>query len=1029
MSAGERRWLLATALAGMVAVLFGARALDALGLPRVDLEHTGLVRLDPRAERALRELDSEVVATLVLSSASELPSSERGLERELVERMQRLAAASNGRFRWQRLDPAREPELATWIAGQGVTPFSLREVRADAFAERSVFASLVLSYGAHGKRVIPGLSRARLETFDLLVAEELAELVRPSRPKVVLAGAAPTETFASELARAADVLRVDLDGGEAPPADAVLVCWIGPERASEAALAALSRALDRGTSVLLAGGGLAAGGAPEASREPLATIAAQFGARVGVEVVRDDAPVSRSADAALGSSLAVASIASDQDFRLLGAQPNGTLAFRAPNPIETDAAKLVELGLEARVLAASGARAWRAAPDAALDAAPGRRGRQPLALQLAPRDGWRGSLVVLGSASPFEDGWFEPPDFAHRNLARALVASLADGSRVARVRASPRGADPLPELAPRARLAWRAFAIGLVPALLFAFSLARGSLVSLRTLLVGSGRELAFVTALALLFALVGFAATRLPVPAGVDVTTERVHTLAPHSAALAASLREPVRVELVASATLPPRVAAAVARVRVLVADLRAAGANLELVRRLPERLSAAERDELAEQGLTARAVETRDETALTVRAVWAGLRVTSAAGSAAVDLTSVDGDAVAEFRLVLALERALGRAAPRVALAADTPRLSAAEARELYESKMLFAPTETDVYSQAERWLAENGFDVVRLDPAAPLLAQAADALVWLQPRRDVTPMLATLATHLARGGGAVVAAQHYTVQSRRLDTQRGELAHWPRPQYCDVERGYLAELGLELVREVLCDASSTTLEVATEVGARAAPRGLSFATSAQPFVLRALARGFASDSPITRGLSDLRLPYANRWRVDAARLAARDLVALPLVRSSAATWAIDWRGGDLAAAELAPPGTQLGPVELALDVRGRFPKADGSPGERPGRAVLIGCSETFKNGQLFDPEWRAADFLLAATAAVALGDPHAGILAQRPRRAGFVAPAAGERLGWRAFVLLAGPLALALFAFAVRRLDARPVAGVAP
>ncbi|MCK6448982.1 MAG: GldG family protein [Planctomycetes bacterium] len=1032
MNPSARRALVATALLGVAAVLALVRAFDAFRLPKFDLEHTGLVRLDPRAERAMRELDADVIATLVLSDAAEFVAAERGLGEELVERLERLAAASGGRFTWQRVDPARNPELADWVAGQGVRPFSLREVRADAFAERSVFGALVLSYGAHGKRVIPALSRARLDGLELLIAEELAELVRPTRPKVVLAGSAPTALFAAELARSADVVRIDLDGGAEIPRDAVLVCWLGPTIAGDAPIAELSRALDRGTSVVLAGGGLTDDGRLEPSGRAVRELAAQFGARVSDEIVRDDSPVSASANAVLESALAVASIASDQDFRLLGAQPNGTLAFRAPQPVETDAEKLVELGLEARVLASSGPRAWRSAAAESLGGADAsvRRGRAPLALQLAPRDGWRGTLAVFGSSSPFEDRWLAPIDFAHRNLAHALVGALADPSRIARVRAHVRGAEPLPELAPGARFGWRGFVILAVPLVLFGIALARGSLVSLRAF--GSGRELlslGIAGALVVLVGLGGSAAQLAPSSAGVDVTSERIHTLAPRSLAIARELAQrgaPVQLELFVDTTLPPRIQAAVGRVRALIADLAAEGAPLELVRRLPDTLDAAEREALARTGVVARAVETRDETAATVRAVWAALRVGAGERTSVVDLTSVDGDSVAEFRLVLALERALGRPAPKLALAADTPRLSAAEARELYEAKQLFAPTETDVYSQAERWLADNGFDVVRVEPSSPVMPRDVAGIVWLQPRRDVTPMLATVATALAEGKGVVLAAQHFLVQSRRLDTRRGELAHWPRPQYCDLERGWLADLGLELVREVLCDTSSTVLDVATEVGSASAARELAFAASAEPFVLRALPENFAEAAPIVRGLSDLRLPYANRWRVDAAKLARHGLRAEPLVRTSADAWAVAWQGGDLAPDALVRPETTLGRVELALDVRGHFPRADGSEGAAEGRAVLIGCSETFKNGQLFDPEWRAADFLLAATAAVVLGDDHAAILAQRPRRAGFAAPTSSERIGWRAVVVLAGPLAVLLCAFVMRRLAARAVPG---
>src|SRR5262249_2606975 len=140
--------------------------------------------------------------------------------------------------------------------------------------------------------------------------------------------------------------------------------------------------------------------------------------------------------ASKGSPALVRSIGSDQDFRGLGSQPNGTLLFAAPTAVLPAPSPLAELALSMSPLAPSSpaarTRPWTEAPILEADlrdaATAARAPRLPLLALLAPDktvDPWRGSLVVSAASTPFADEYLREDAFAHEELLSILVASLA----------------------------------------------------------------------------------------------------------------------------------------------------------------------------------------------------------------------------------------------------------------------------------------------------------------------------------------------------------------------------------------------------------------------------------------------------------------------------------------------------------------------------------------------------------------------------------------------------------------------------
>ena len=1032
--------LLALAAAALVA---GVRLAGRADGARLEIGRVRPTQLSEATRERLRGLDSEVVLTWFSSAPDRVPARLRGLREEVARVLSALARASDGRLRWELVDPDASDDLAAYAAQCQVKPLRMRTVTRDAWSERGVWSTLSIAYGARPRAQIAGVTPDDVGLLQDWIVAQLDELERPRRPVIGLdAPDAGFERLAARLAPRAEVVRCDVARG-ALDERVDLLLWVAPREPTPEAARALLALLDDGVSAVIAGSPWRATPSPGADAiafEPARADFAGFLAGLGLEtppgVVLDAlCETERSGPHPGPRPWRVRSIAPNQDFRALEGQPNGTLLLEAPCAFLPSQRRLDELGLELIPLATAGPDAWVLAPpieplaleqigpDTARSAA---APKATLAALLAPLEAQRGSLVLIGSASPLRDGELEREDTAHGVLLDLLVANLASPTRLVAARLSAPGAARIPALEPPERRLWRALCVGLPPA------------VALLLLLARRRRRLPWTFTRRVLRAsmLVALAAVLLPVLVAlarglvhgrVDLTRGGLHQLAPQTLALAARIAGPLEAELVLSRELPPELADLPAR---LEDALRALGRGLpgplELVRTAPEALSTSQLEALAARGATPFPARVRTADEARVRSVHATLLLRSGAREEVLRFPDRAAAEPLELRLALALGRLAGdpRARGRVIVAADTPRLSPAEAHLEYELAGRFAPTGADVYARARTVLERAGFEVVPHRPDAPAQLDPTDLLIWLQPRRSIEPMLRTLAAHLHAGGRALVAAQHYNVRSRQLAAEGFRTVHWPEPQFADLEQSWLAGLGVELVREVLCDSSQATLALPTEVERPGEGRDFVLQEATQPFQIRALAARFAAHSPLVAGLSDQLFLWGNRIALDRARLAARGLEAEVLMETTPAAWAVDWKGGYLDPNALAGPPASgpLGVKPLAVAVRGVFPALD--PAETaavrealPGELVLIGCSQLFQSAHLEREDFRGDQLLIDLVATLALGEDYGRIAARRPVAPGFDPPPPERRLAWRALVVLAWPAGLAAGALAWR------------
>ena len=1054
-------WLVVLTGLGAWCTIEAARALAG---PRIELTRDRGTDLTASERARLGALEGDITLTYWVSGRDRMPSSMRQVERGVLDLLAALDRASdatrtNGSLHWRHAEPESKDELKKFASTRGITPIRVRSVSKDGWSEREVYSSLEIQLGARGRSVLGGIDGSTLPALKGLILEHLEALQTPLRPRFALAAPATGyKKLEQALAARGDLVRFQDDTLTAD-LSADVVVWIQPSSPSEASLDALDELRERGVGVLLAA---------SARRSDLGFRQDQSGARGDAALLQEatgfdaDRVLARFGLKALASPLfderceaqvldgevirlpfLPRCIGPNQDFRGLEPAPSGSILFPSPTALRLDGTSLLERGVKAKVLATSsessytvpelaGPGPFNPVPLTNLDRERHRSlPKEALLVALEPARPLQGRAFVAGSPKPFSDDFLDLDGYVHRDLLASLIGQLAAPTQLVAARAEVPRPERIAPLDPASERLWRLGIIGVGPlvlAVLFALGGGRSRTGRSRPRSAISLGVTPTVAMAALLAVPALGAALGLLRGPSVDLSVDGLSRPAPTSASLlagvteAASLRAAWLVSPIAE--LPPdlRAPARAARERMDALLLSSDDADwVDVpVRDIPDQRAPSFRAVTTEGEIT-RVVDFR-----------ASLELASGERVERLDFPDALALEDFEFRVAFALWRLRGNAAPRIALATDTPRLTPAEAHQEYLKRQRFAPTGSDVFSLARAALERAGFAVEHVDPARADVPAGVDSLFWLQPRRPSSKMFEAFALHLAGGGRGFLAAQHFHLIPQQHRGRDFETAWWPQPQFCDLEQFYFPEVGLVLTRDVLFDRLSYTSQVLTQVNRDPRARDYERQDTSLPALIRVPTANQTSD-PLLSGVGDLRLPFPNRVFLDEARLAANGLIAEPLVTTSEAAWAYAWEGGFLPEQVIAGPATDdalpegvaaLGRAPLMVRVRGSFPlpkpdlvsREEGElppppplPGE--GELVLCGSSLAFDNERLLRSDSRGDRLLVSVAANQTLPAELAALAGRRAVPPGLDLIPERSRLVWRGIVLLAGPLALLL------------------
>ena len=1048
------RFLLQSVLASMLMLaiaVYAGRVLRLTGDWYLDPGGREIGSLAPTTVDFLKGLDERLAITYFISSREQMPSHLKEVEGGVRRLLAAMREQAPKRIDYRVVDPEQSGAAGVvYAARKKASAFSVRRVRQDEHGEQKIWSSLVLAYGNRPERLIQGIENAHLPYLEKLIVEQLKGLERPPRPVFAVAAPPTFRLLPAFLGEYGDVIEIDLERQATIPTEADVLFWMQPTAATPEHARQLRRFVNSGRSAILAGSGYAVGYLPEEGKtryiaRPLPSgwedLLRPFGLRPLPDLLmdRNNGPVFIGEEG--GGSREVTApfhlrcLPAFYDMKSFVGPARGGLNFVAASALEVDPRRLAEIGFQAEIVGTTTENARVASlPPGPFEEAEFSSAlpvpKQNLMVLLKTDDPWRGQLLVLASGSPFQDGIINQPGYAHRIFLRTLVRTFTEPQRLARARVERGEPERLPPMGSGARTFWRFAAAFLVPLLFLVGGIWR---------YIGGGRLEMKGTVRPAVGAAAGLAAVLLIGQFGrmgeglyLDLTADRLNRPADLTRQLLTAA-EDLEAELLITprAGMPPPLKKVEGQVRRILDE-----SGIELTRLRPDQLSTQERLVLEEEGLRPFPVEQVIEDAAAVREVWSGLRLRRGARSTVIPRLDERTTMHLEFLLGAALNRLEMGAAPHVAVISDLPRLSPAEALEDYHRQGLIPPSGVDVYSEVKSLLADYGYRVTYVNPRNPQLPEAVDLMLWLQPRRDSMPIMQLLGEHLAGGGRAIVALQHFNIQQRQYRGSGFQTVYWPQPQFQDLDR-YLRLFGAEQVREVLMDRTQSHLDLETQVN-RTAVREYDPQKVALPFLIRAVGDQLSSTSPITRRLGDLLFIWGNRFALDEERLGRYGLRARTLVTSSDRAWGYPWKGGWLPPQLFAATNYLPDRQPLATLLEGRFPALElqesesGSPvltlrppdaAAEEGALLLIGSSEMFKDDYLYAPDFQHDQFLLNAVAWMAHGEELATLQARRPTARGFSFQSPTTKTIWRLAAVWIGPLAFLLYGLFRRLAGRRP------
>ena len=951
----------------------------------------------------------------------------KGVKTPVQNLLARLKALAPDHIDYRIVDPDSEPGRAYAIQKKAA-PFHVRDIQRDEHSEQTAWSSLVIAYGDHPEILIPRITSSDLPYLEHLLLAHLKALTHPPRPVIAVSAPQQFGLFTKFLGQWGDIALAD---SNAIPSDADIIFWIDPTTANPRAL---QNAIDKGRTVVLAGSpyfiDYAVNGAGKVTfRAYFNAVWEKFLAPLGIRP-QADLLMDQSHGAILfrdekdkihqiNAPFHLRVMPGFYDLKGFLSPARGALNFVSAGALTADSRAVSDYHLD--ILGTTTDNTYiQPIPTEPFTNNYLKEtltiGKQNVMLRLRHRDPWKGEILVLATSSPFRDGIFNQPNYAHRVFLQTIMRTFTDQDRIVRGRVKRPSSPPIPQLSTTSRVIWRICVVFVVPLILLTLGVCLYYSKQMRV----SFRLLPLRAGIAILVLIIASRLWSYQWGQLLDLTAEKIHIPLPFSREQIQNQVPKADLIIPTRAHLPP----ALKKVETeSIARLNSLGINYTL--RRPKDLSTAY---LSRIGLHPYQVKTvRDDEKIS-QSIISGLllhRPGSATIIPRLDDRTTDH---LEFLLTTAALRLSTGKTPHIALVAESPRLSPAEAHE-YRQKHLSPPKGADVFSELKTLLRTYGYRVSYVNPRTPHLPPQTDLVIWMQPRRDASPMIALLSQHLGRGGSAIVALQHYNIQQRQYSGEDFETVYWPQPQYQDLNR-YLEPLGIAQAREVLMDQTRSHLALETQIYRRAV-REYDAQEVALPFLIRAVPPNFDTTLPITRQLGDQLFIWGNRFVSDPHRLQMYNLTVTPLITTSNRTWAYHWSGGWLPKTAFSPDSLLLSHQPLALLVTGTFPLAVFNassptlthPIPNPkGNLLLIGSSEMFKNEHLYAPGFQHEQFLLNAVAYLTHGPKFADLQARRKIAPGFSHLSPDQKILWRVLVVGLGPLSFGLYVF-FRYIKKRP------
>ena len=998
-------------------------------------------QLRPSTEAYLKNLPGSLNITYFATTEDGLPSHLKETTRQVQRLLMAMREVIPKQIDLRVIDPdVSELNGIAYASSKRVSSFSVRKVLHDEHSEQNIWSSLVLTTSGQPEILIQRIQPEHLPYLESLIIERLKGQQSPPRPVFAVSIHEAYRFLPALLNEYGTVIEVDLKNDNNIPHEADVLFWIQPQNVTPEHVTNLKHFIKSGRSVVLAGSTYDINYSvsnknvtyyPQFFNTSWEDILRPFGLQPIPDLLMDN----NFGNVPLRINGEVRQVEAPFHLRLLPAfydmkgfhlPARGGLNFVAPSPIKIDPVASEESGFRARPMGTT----TEHGRVLSLPTKPFTESdlvgsypvpKQNLIVQLMPKNNWHGELLILASASPFRDELINQNGYAHRIFLNNLARTYGDPERIIRARIDKKPPPRLVLPGKNERLLWRVFVILVVPSFILGTAIYRYKLWQRWTIQRLSQSKILIILLISVSLIGIGNWIASSPRRIFADFTNDKINT--PNDAVRKLLFQNPKKIN--ASLFISPRamMPGPLKKNESRIVHLLNMGeVTTEILR--PNNFSDSQLSTLALENIRPFSEEITQHDTLSIQPIWSSLSLKSAQHK--VNIPRLDSRTMLhlEFLLAAGLQQLSNRYKPRIAIISDLPRLSPAEALEDYQKKGLIAPGGADVYSELKALLKNYLYDVQHVNPRNPVLPVNTDILLWLQPRRDSKRVIELLSRHLASGGNAIVALQHFNIQQRQYRGNGFQTVYWPQPQFQDLDR-FTELFGIKQIREVLFDQTQSHLDLDTQIN-RSAIREYDPQKVALPFLIRSVGSNYSQERPETRYLGDLLFIWGNRFSIDKQKLASLGIKSETIISTSNRSWSFDWKGGWLPAEILTPqkehlPGKQalamlfqgrFDPISLSEDDKGRTQILFDGEAQNESTLMLIGSSEMFKNKYLYADGFQHDQFLLNTIANMAYGTELGKLQARRPTARGFVFQSSSSKQIWRAIVVGLVPLAFITF-----------------
>jgi ABC-type uncharacterized transport system involved in gliding motility auxiliary subunit len=467
-----------------------------------------------------------------------------------------------------------------------------------------------------------------------------------------------------------------------------------------------------------------------------------------------------------------------------------------------------------------------------------------------------------------------------------------------------------------------------------------------------------------------------------IDLTQGRIYTVSPVTINILSKLDTPVEVNYYVSEE--EKMPSALKNIRQDVEDKLSDLARLSTNFKYNIYNPMADADklkELAQKGIVPFQAQSVERDSLAIKRVYSAISITYLDKKTEVIAQIVPQNlGNLEYELVSNIYRMTLKESPMVSMIAPVepvdPRYNDPRMRAMLMKLGQTPPQRRDNYQRGMQILRREGYRVSRvaLSKAEPL-SEDTKTLAIFQPDDLDKRKVYEIQRFLAKGGNVIVAAQSY--QFNYAPKQDGTLQVTPRKTSGAVNE-LLEPYGVQLDSEILMDGNMETLNVSM-------PRSIGGLINAMvsmpvklPVQIRVPSQNLNSEVNITNRVSGLLYLWGSALKLDQKILDRHGLKSTNLAESGSSAWTIPFKGTPLSGADLRPGNQQKRKsYVLAVQLEGQFPDTfegkeippwpeSEAPGEdkdkekpepekapaiekKPGRLIVVGCSQMFANNTL--------------------------------------------------------------------------------